>query len=224
MVSESSSRILTRFSTENGLVGWVDILGVRDMARDRRELLYESLSAFGAQFAVNYFKASGQDFPVNETNALMVGDALLFVQSSEAPGSRLFVIHSVLSLSKDLFSAGFPHRGYITQGSYRADHPDRGLPFITGEAVIDAVSKEQSLKLTGIATDENVMPTIKGLRGQAGHLYWTKSSLLGKPGYYLISSNLHMSRWKPFCNDRFSEHSYIAAAKAIVDQEDLWDM
>jgi hypothetical protein len=46
MSSKDNQKILTPFSTLNGLVGWVDVLGVRKMEETRCDVLYDSLAKF----------------------------------------------------------------------------------------------------------------------------------------------------------------------------------
>jgi hypothetical protein len=218
-----TTKLLSPFKTSDGLIAVVDVLGVSDMPTERREVLYESLAQFGSEFAKNYFQANGKEFPVNETNALMVGDALCFAQSSGGKGSQLFVVHSAITLSRFLFASGFPHRGYITRGSYRADHPDRGLPFIVGQGVVDVFKNESKMKIVGIGAGMEAMKTIPGFRGEIGNLYWTKSQNFGPDGFHMISSDLHFSHWKKFCDEKYQSHPYVASAKAIVDQGLLWE-
>ncbi len=222
-VSSSAHRILESFSTTRGLVGWVDVLGVRSMPEDRRNLLYDSIAKFLPDYSTNYFKSGEKRFPVNETNSLIVGDSLCITQSSESGGSRLFVVQTTLVFSQYLFSAGFSHRGYLTQGSYRADHPINGLPFITGKAIIDAVNNEESLKFVGIGIDRSALHEFTRLRGRIGNVYWTKDPVFGSK-YHLASSELHFSRWRSYCNEHYTEHPYIAAAKTMIEQTSIWDM
>ena len=218
------SKVLEQFSTMNGLAAWIDVLGVRNMEPARRDTLYDNLATFLPDFSTNFFDVEkNEENKINETNALIIGDALCITQSGHSAGSRLFVVHTALTLSKLLFAAGFSHRGFITQGAYRADHPDNGLPFITGDAIINAVTKEEGMKITGIGFDPAILHHIKGMRERLGTLYWTKSPIFGKDGYHLLSSNLHLRPWSEFCK-QFTVHPYIATAKTFVDQTDLWDM
>ncbi len=216
----NENRVLQKFTTTNGLVGWIDILNVRKMSPERRAKLYEILSSFLPGYSINHFQSEDYTESINETNALIVGDAVRITQSNATIGSRLFVLHVVLRLSEYLFNEGFAHRGSIVYGPYEADHPENGLPFITGDAIIRAVEIEENLKLCAIEVEQGAFGLCKSLKDKLGDLMWTRS-LYG--GRNFISRTSHFLKWKKFAAANENTHVYSARAKLLTDDQTLWE-
>ena len=95
-----------------------------------------------------------------------------------------------------------------------------------GQAILEAIEYERKLKVTGIGIHEKALPLFRNHRGKIGNVWWTINPIVeicDLGGVHLVSSDLHMARWKHFCSNHFGEHAYTATAKTLFERSGLWN-
>lgn len=154
------------YTLDNGMIAWIDILGVRSANHQQIVDAVRKVLALAAEYS-----ATGPIFedgvfagtPQSALQFSLVGDALILVEKNqpETPAaSKLALIWRVCDLSTKLFESGLLHRGAITFGPVECFKED-GVHVITGKGVVRAATLESSIKCSGLFFDEKCIPILE---------------------------------------------------------------
>ena len=145
---------LMKESTANRYVGYLDIMGFKDMvARNTHHKIYsmmtdvaESMNSTQSVFSVDY--DTDEDDEV-QTNIIMMtySDSIMVYSKDGGVSSRENFIASIASLTDSLFHSGIPFKGAVAFGTMTLDF--RNSIFF-GQPLIDAYLLSEELSFYGI--------------------------------------------------------------------------
>ena len=141
--------------TTNRYVGFVDIMGFKDMlTRMSHEKVYElmknvskSVSSVQAVFTVDYETENDDDIDIN-VSMMLYSDSIIIYSRDDDEHSLENLIVSISELSLSLFNDGIPHKGAIAYGQMTLDF-EKSIFF--GQPLVDAYLLQDELKFYGIA-------------------------------------------------------------------------
>lgn len=205
-------------SLEDGVCGWIDLLGTTARGFSRREV--EKLIDMACVVSSHGFtddRGQYNAFANAQANVTLVGDALCISQKDPQKLEKVArdaTALITLFISMNLFQLGWPHRGAIAKGSLECGSRN-GVRFTSGTAVLNAIGLEKTLKTTGVVIADNLLAEAKT---------WTVPpserpfKLLNAFSTFYLTSDDHEKAWRSFCDEKKSQHPYIYASLNILDQ------
>lgn len=218
------------YTLENGMVAWIDILGVRSASHQEIVSAVKKVLELAAEFS-----ATGPIFddgvfvgtPQSAMQFSLVGDALILVEKNlpaTPAASKLALIWRVCRLSMRLFENGLLHRGVVTFGPIDC-FKNEGVHVITGKGVVRAAALESTIKCSGLFFDEKCIPILEERQQQLTRqakvvfknslprLFWffTARHLSG----VLVGSNGGLKIWADAL-EIARPHKYVTKSKKLV--------
>ena len=153
------------YSLDNGMIAWIDILGVRSATHQQIVTAVKKVLDLAAEFSATGPIVNGVMYgtPQSALQYALVGDALVLVEKNQPDtpaASKLALVWRICELSARLFDEGLIHRGAVTFGAVECFKAD-GVHVITGSGVVRAVALESSIKCTGLFFDEKCVPILQ---------------------------------------------------------------
>ncbi|MGZ3775198.1 MAG: hypothetical protein ACXVCY_15005 [Pseudobdellovibrionaceae bacterium] len=209
----------SEYQSENGLIAWIDVLGVERLSKQRLLDLFKIFPDLGSIVASTK-QGDGTHKRNVLANTLTIGDAICIAQRDDLPHAREAVAAVALYVSVNLYNQGFPNRGFITSGELKTGISHGETPYIIGSGVVRAVRHESKLKVAGLAIDQALNEEALTWRLPDGLDRFYFTGRLGE--YTFLSGNDHLVSWKKYVDEHYSEHSYLAAAKILTDSSSTW--